>query len=917
MKFLSCVLLTIILFNENLLAQQSELPVISGEYRNLPLKDFIDEIEKKTGFYTYYNLHEIDTVIVDIVASNEPVDEVLATALRNTGLNYAILDKNIFVTRRMKIQTALAKDRKEEHAVLNEAMTLARTKEQRSPVATLENKLYEIGTASNVNKTGKATLAGYIRDEKTGEPITAASIMVEKLKIGVVSDEYGYYSITVPVGRHVLSIQSIGMTDAKRSIMIHSDGKMDFQLASQAGTLRNVIVSAQKQSNIKNTQMGVQKIDIKTVKQVPVAFGEADIIKVVTTLPGVKTVGEASTGLNVRGGSADQNLILFNDATIYNPAHFFGMFSAFNPDIVKDVVLYKSSVPAKYGGRLSSVLDITSREGNKKEISGTAGIGVITSRITLEGPLVKDKSSFLVGARSTYANWLLKLLPDEYKNSQAGFYDVNLMVNHEINKNNTIYLTGYISRDRFNLNSDTVYGYQNKSISLKWKHIFNNKLNALFITGIDDYGYDVSSDRNPVNAYQLKFGINQLYFKSHFNYYLNSRNTIDFGVNVINYKLTPGIYSPVGDQSLVNYEAINKERALESAIYLNDKFDITPSLTVEAGIRYSIFNVLGPQSVNVYAPGLPKTEDNRIETIDYGKGKFIETYGGPEYRISVRQMLGINASIKAGFNTQRQYIHMLSNTTAMAPTDIWKLSDPNVRPQRGSQVSLGYYHNLKSNTIETSVEVYYKKIQDYLDFTSGATLVMNPSIETDIINTKGRAYGAELMIKKPVGKLNGWISYTYSRILLRQDDPSIGELINDGEEYPANYDKPHDVTLIGNYKINHRFSVSLNTTYSTGRPITLPIGRYYYAGSFRTLYDKRNDHRIPDYFRMDFSMNIDGNHKVNQKFHNSWTIGVYNLTGRRNPFSVYYVSEEGAINGYKLSIFGSAIPFITYNIRFR
>ncbi len=917
MKIFFYLFPVLILLNANVFSQQAPAPLVSGQFNNIPIKDFVNAIEDKTGFYFFYDIKEIDSLTVDLQAMNEPIEIVLEKALRNTGLQYSIFDKKVFITKGIKIQTTLAKYRKSNIGTVADEKNHKVANKEKNLVAAVENKLYEIGKSIESNKSGKARLSGYIRDEKTGEPITAASIMVEKLKMGVVSDDYGYYSIIVPTGQHQFNIQSLGMTEAKRNLVIHSDGEMDFQLSGQVATLRNVIVSATMLNNIKGTQMGVQKIDIKAVKQVPVAFGEADIIKVVTTLPGVKTVGEASTGLNVRGGSADQNLILFNDITIYNPAHFFGMFSAFNPDVVKDVSLYKSSIPAKYGGRLSSVLDISSREGNKKEISGVAGIGVVTSRVTIEGPLVKDKSSFILGGRSTYANWLLKLLPDEYKNSKAGFYDVNLMVNHEINKNNTIYLTGYLSRDRFNLNSDTVYGYQNKNISLKWKHIFSNKLNALITGGVDDYSYDVTSARNPVNAYKLRFGINQLYLKAHFNYYLNSRNTIDYGLNVIRYKLNPGNYSPVGSSSLVMEDIINREQALESAIYLNDKFDITPSLTVEAGLRYSLYNFMGPQSVNMYAAGMPKTDDNLIETVDYKKGKFIKNYGGPEYRLSVRQMTGMNSSVKASFNTQRQYIHMLSNTTAMAPTDIWKLSDPNIKPQRGQQVSLGYYHNLKSNTIETSVEVYYKKIQDYLDYKSGASLVMNHSIETDVINTKGRAYGAELMIKKTQGKLNGWVSYTFSRILLRQDDPNAGEMINEGEEYPANYDKPHDVTLIGNYKINHRFSISLNTTYSTGRPITLPISRYYYAGSFRTLYDKRNMHRIPDYFRMDFSMNIDGNHKVNQKFHNSWTIGVYNLTGRKNPFSVYYVSEGGSINGYKLSIFGSAIPFVTYNVRFR
>jgi hypothetical protein len=329
-----------------------------------------------------------------------------------------------------------------------------------------------------------------------------------------------------------------------------------------------------------------------------------------------------------------------------------------------------------------------------------------------------------------------------------------------------------------------------------------------------------------------------------------------------------------------------------------------------------MYNYLGPNTVNNYTPGLHIIEDNLIGTTDYKKGSFIKTYGGPEFRLSARYLLSDNTSLKAGYNTQRQYIHVLSNTAAIAPTDIWKLSDANIKPQYGDQVSLGLYKNFKANTIETSIEVYYKRMKDYLDFKSGARLVLNHHIETDVISTKGKAYGVELLIKKLTGKLNGWISYTYSRTLLKTDNANEGELINRGLFYPANYDKPHDATLIGNYKINHRFSLSLNSTYSTGRPITLPIGRFYYDGTQRTLYADRNSFRIPDYFRTDFSMNIEGNHKVHQKTHNSFTIGVYNVTGRKNPYSVYFVSEDGIINGYKLSIFGSAIPFINFNIRF-
>lgn len=678
-------------------------------------------------------------------------------------------------------------------------------------------------------------------------------------------------------------------------------------------TLESVTISAAL--NVKSTAMGVQSIDIKTIRQVPALFGEADVLRVVMATPGVKTVGEASTGLNVRGGSTDQNLILFNDATIYNPAHFFGMFSSFNPDLVKEVNLYKSSIPPRYGGRLSSVLDIEGREGNKSNITGSAGIGFLTGRITVEGPVVKDKTSFLLGVRSTYADWLLKLLPKEYENSTAGFYDVNLTLAHTIDKNNELSATGYFSKDRFTLNNDTTYGYENKSVSLKWRRNFK-KMNMTVTGGADDYFYNTSASFNPVNAYKLSFNITQQYMRAHFIYYLNNRNTVDFGINTLRYGLKPGTLSPYNQASYVQEDIISREQALESALYINDKYDVSGDLSIEGGLRFSVYNYLGPKELNMYAAGKPKTEDNVVGINKYGSGSFIKTYGGPEMRLSMRYLFGDQYSVKAGFNTQRQYIHMLSNTTVMAPTDIWKLSDPHIRPQLGTQYSLGVYKNLVKSTVEMSVEVYYKKIKDYLDYKSGAQLIMNHHIETDVINTKGEAYGAEVLIKKLSGKLNGWLSYTYSRIKLRQDDALAGEMINGGKPYKAAYDKPHDVTFIGNYRINKRLSFSLNATYSTGRPITVPTGRYYYSGGFRTLYGPRNGHRIPDYFRTDFSVNIDGNHKVRQVLHNSWTIGLYNVTGRKNPFSVYYISEGGTINGYKLSIFGSAIPFLTYNIRF-
>lgn len=898
--------------------------LVTLNFQKIPLDSLMQQLETQTGYRFYYDTTDFDSTKVDIKVERQPFTKVLDGIFSGTDISYSIdRYRHVFIGKGEAIHTELNPgffDKPSKDKVASSAEDTVRDYLEdvgKQPVATLENKLYVVGEKPAGSLQGIVNVAGYTRDAKTGEPVVGASIYVEHPRIGVSSDQYGYYSISLPRGRHILNIQSIGMRDTRRILMVYGDGKMNIDLQTQVLTLKKVIVSAEKASNVKRTEMGVQKMDIKTIKQVPVVFGEADVLRVVMTLPGVKTVGEASTGLNVRGGAADQNLVLFNEATVYNTAHFFGMFSAFNPEVVKDIELYKSSIPAKFGGRLSSVLDINSREGNKKDITASAGIGLLTSRLNIEGPIVKDKTTFILGGRTTYANWLLQNLPDQYKHSRASFYDVNLNITHEINKKNSLYFTGYLSQDRFNLNNDTTYSYGNRNLSLKWKHIFNNKLYATVAAGYDRYQYAISSEDNPVNSYKLAFNINQLYFRTHFNYFLSASHTLEFGFTTLRYKLHPGSYTPNDKQSLVVPDTLQPEQALESALYLSDRYSITNSLSVEAGLRYSVFDYLGAAAVNNYAPGQPLTTENMLSTTKYGSGAVIKTYGGPEYRVSARYVLTENMSIKAGYNTQRQYIHSLSNTTAMAPTDIWKLSDPNIKPQYGDQVSLGLYRNFKANTIETSLEVYYKHIKDYLDYKSGATLIMNHHIETDVLETQGKAYGVELLIKKLTGKFNGWFSYTWSRTLLRQDDPRAGELVNNGRYYPANYDKPQDITFVGNYRFSHRFSVSLNATYSTGRPITLPIGVYYYGGSLRTLYADRNAYRIPDYFRTDLSMNIEGNHRVHQKTHNSWTIGVYNLTGRKNPYSVYYVSENGAVNGYKLSIFGSAIPFVNYNIRFK
>ncbi len=900
-------------------AQESK-PLITGSFRNITAITFFHQLESQTSYHFYYDSLTASRVSINLDVKNEPLEKVLEKAFNNTVLKFSIdRQNNVFVTTRYQIITTLAggyynANERPNTTIVTEDEVIDFTVEDKKTKVEVKDEIHVIGIKS-MNDKGSAVVSGYVKNSKTGEPVVNASVYIEKLQRGLSTDQFGYYSFSITTGNHVLSIQSLGMEDIRMKVLVHSDGKLDIEMKEAVSRLKEVVVSSQKVANVTRVQMGLEKLNIASIKKVPALFGEADVIKAVLTLPGVKSVGEASAGFNVRGGSTDQNLILLNEGTIYNPSHFFGMFSSFNPEIIKDVELYKSSIPVKYGGRLSSVLNITTREGNKKTFTGSAGIGLITSRFNIEGPIKKNKTSFILGGRTTYANWLLKLLPDPYDRSKASFADLNFGISHNINESNDVYASAYYSTDKFNLASDTTYGYSNRSANIKWKHNFSNKVTGYFTAGFDQYEYNVTSTKNKINAYKLAFDVTQATFKADFTHLINAKHTLDYGINSIYYKLNPGTYKAAGESSLVKNDIVAAEQALESAIYIGDRFNITPDLSVHGGLRYSIFNYLGPQDVNIYPEGVPKNENNIIETKRYNGG-FIKTYHGAEYRFSIRYAFENSFSIKAGYNSSRQYIHMLSNTTSIAPTDIWKLSDPNIKPQQGDQVSLGFYKNLKSNTIELSAEVYYKRMKNYLDYKPAAKLVLNHHIETDVVNASGKAYGVELMAKKPGGKLNGWLSYTYSRILLKMDDPTIGELVNGGRYYPANYDKPHDATMVANYKVNHRLNFSMNITYSTGRPITLPIGRYQYAGSERVLYSDRNEYRIPDYFRADFAMNIEGNHKVNQKTHNSWTIGFYNITGRKNPYSVYFVSENGSVQGYKLSIFGSILPFINYNIRF-
>jgi len=591
---------------------------VSVNYQQADIDAVVTDLESKTGYHFYYDRAVFDSLRITLKAEGLPISTILDMAFKNTDYHYAITNHHdVFLTRGRALQLTLAQGFFEQgkHPVVPGGVATPaiapkafndEDKVKNIPKATSENKVYEIGLLTGNNKAGSATLAGYVKNIKTGEAIIGANMYVVDTKSGTATDLYGFYSLTLPKGQHTINIKAIGSRDTHRQIILNSDGKLNIELQEQVQALKEVKISADKIANVKSVQMGAVRLDIKSIKEIPSVFGETDVLRAITLLPGVQTVGEATTGFNVRGGAADQNLIMLNGSTIYNPAHFFGFFSAFNPDLVKDVELYKSTIPEKFGGRLSSVLDVTNREGNKKKFTGSAGIGLLTSRVNVEGPIVNDKTSFSFGGRMTYSDWLLKLLPDDYKHSAASFYDFNLDVSHQINDKNNIYVSAYISQDKFKLNSDTNYAYSNKNIVLKWKHNFNNKLYSVISGGIDRYNYNVDSRGNQMNAYKLGFDINQTNFKADFNYYPNTNHTVTFGLGSIFYRIHPGSYQPNDQQSLAAPNVVPAQQALESALYFGDKYDVSDNLSISAGLRYSLYNFLGPHTVNYYAANLPR-----------------------------------------------------------------------------------------------------------------------------------------------------------------------------------------------------------------------------------------------------------------------------------------------------------------------
>ena len=760
------------------------------------------------------------------------------------------------------------------------------------------------------------TISGTVTDEN-GELLIGVNVYNSVKDAGTVTNEYGFYSLTLPEGPHEIVFSSIGYDIYKKELQLSDDLRLNARLATEITQLDEVTITARKpDQNITDAAMGVVQIQAKTIKKIPVLMGETDVIKAIQLLPGVQTSVEGSSGFYVRGGNADQNLVLLDEATVYNPAHLFGFFSVFNGDALKNVELYKGNIPAEYGGRLSSVLDVRMKEGNNQKFSGEGGVGLISSRLTLEGPIVKNKLSYIVSGRRTYFDLFLPFATDSLaRKSTVYFYDLNTKINWIIGENDRVYLSGYFGRDVNKFGDMFQMDYGNATGTVRWNHVYNGKMFSNLTLLYSDFSYDLGVPQGS-SGFKWISHIIDYSLRADYTYYINPDNTLNFGVQSIYHTLKPGI-SESTEGSFINNLRYPNAYGIETSAFISDELTIGSRFGFEAGLRYTLFQNIGKATIYHYDENHDVTD-----TTYYKSGKIFNSYSGLEPRLGVRFSLNSNSSIKAGYNHMYQYMHLASNSTATFPLDLWFMCSPNVKPQKVDQVSLGYFRNFRNNVFETSIEAYYKKYDNIIDYKDHAFLVPNPRLEGELRIGEAEAYGLEFMVKKASGKLNGWISYTYSRVM--REVPEI----NLGKKYPAPYDKPHNISVVLSYELNKIINLSANWVYSSPIPVTVPIGGYYYGGLWIPEYSERGGVRIPgtSYHRLDVSATF--NFRL-FGLNSNLNVSFYNMYNRHNAFAVYFRDRSlrrdpnsggkenipDGVDVIKLYLF-PIVPSLSYNIKF-
>ena len=752
---------------------------------------------------------------------------------------------------------------------------------------------------THANGQEKYTISGKITDAITGEDLIGVTIAIEGGEVGTTTNTYGFFSLTLPKGDHTINISYIGYVSYSNNLVLDKNINLDIKLEPSINSLDEVVISSVKKNrNITSTDIGVERIDIKDLDVIPVLMGEKDILKTIQLMPGISTASEGSSGFTVRGGSIDQNLILLDEAPVYSASHLMGFFSVFNSDALKKMDVYKGGIPAQFGGRASSVLDITMKDGNNQNFSGSGGLGLISSRLTFEGPAIKDRMSFIVSGRRSYADLVGKAFGFLDDDITLYFYDLNAKLNYKLNDKNRIFLSGYFGKDDFGF-EDMGTSWGNTTGTMRWNHLVNTKLfvNTTAIFSKYSYGFNVADDVT------MSSGIEDYGMKQDYSWYKNPDNTLRFGYSVTYHTFNPGklLFDEVDGEQVV----LDQKQAFESALYFSDNQKISHKISTEYGARISMFNQMGSGWNYTY-----DDNNDKIDSVYYESGELMKTYVTFEPRVSLNYKLGFTSSLKASYNRMAQYLHLMSNSTSGQPTDTWMPSTQNLKPTIVSQYAMGYFRNFFANKFEFSLEVYYKDMQNVLDYEDGTDVMLNENIEANILSGIGRSYGIEFYLKKKYGKFNGWISYT----LARTENKIEG--INDADWYPTKYDKTHDISIVVNYKLNKRWSVSSSWVYYTGNAVTFPSGKYEYDGELWPYYTERNSYRMPEYHRLDLNFHLDGKNK--NKYKSSWDFSFYNVYNRKNAYSITFRESEtvpGTTEAVKLSLFG-IIPSVTWNFKF-
>lgn len=888
-------------------------------YSNLSFDQFIKKVENNYPVQFFYLTDDIPKIQFSFNTDSI----LLEKTLNNHFLPFNIFAScdtkgNIFLTKNTSISTQLP-PHFFDISIVEIKEDVLQQKSNKKFIHTIEefiNQSVSVGLKEKGINKQTATISGKAINAFNGKKIEGATIVDLISGKGVITDEQGYYKITLDIGKHFFKINSVNIEEKKIEVNLLSDGTLDLILEDKIIVLKDVIITSEKDNNVASTNMGLDKIITKNVKKIPLVFGEKDIVKIATLLPGVQTVGEGASGFNVRGSATDQNIFYINNLPIYNTSHLSGFFSAFNADVIDEFSLYKSNIPLHYGGRISSVFEIKTKTGNKDKITARGGIGPITGRLTVEGPLQKEKSNFLIGVRSTYSDWILNFVDDPIvKNSKAQFGDFVSNFSFRLDDNNHLNIFSYASTDKMDIHTQSKYNYQNYGASVAWKSYLKKQNSFELSLAHSGYQFEEENSQLEMASYSHNNQLSHSEFKALFDFALSENHNLQFGLNSTLYQIDKGIYEPLTGISMIKYLDQGKEKGLESALFISDEWEVNPSLTFSGGLRYNLFTYFGKQDVNQYRDGMPFTDENLIDILHFDNWEPVKTYSGLDFRFAVNHLINDNLSIKLAYNRLHQFIYMLSNTIAVSPNSTWKLSDYNTKPIVGDQVTLGLYKNLRESKFELSVETYYKYSQNVVEIRDGANLFFNENTERATLQGNLNAYGLEFMIKKTQGDLSGWINYTYSNSTVLVDSPFEKNRINFGNSYPSNYDKPHAFNLVANYDLSRRTSLSGNIVYATGRPITYPTAIYYYENIPALNYSSRNAYRLPDYFRVDISINLEGNLLKRKLGHGTWAFSVYNILGRKNAFSVYFEEDDGLIKAYKLSIFGAPIFSVTYNFK--